>query len=43
MRQGHRLALVIESSNTAWAVPDAPGFSVEVASGRSRLVLPVAP
>ena len=38
---GHRIALVLESSNSAWAVPDEPGLGVEVASG--RLVLPVAP
>ena len=43
VRAGHRIALVLESSNSAWAVPDAPGLSVEVESGRSRLALPVAP
>ena len=40
---GHRVALVLASSNSAWAVPDTPGLRVEVASGSSRLVLPVAP
>ena len=29
---GHRVALVLESSNSAWAVPDSPGLSVAVAS-----------
>jgi X-Pro dipeptidyl-peptidase len=43
VKSGHRIALVIESSNSAWAVPDTPGMSVEVASRSSRLVLPVAP
>ena len=37
---GHRVALVLASSNSAWAIPDTPGLRVEVASG--RLVLPVA-
>jgi predicted acyl esterase len=43
VQRGHRIALVIESSNTAWAVPDTPGLSVDVASRSSRLVLPIAP
>ncbi len=43
VKAGHRIALVLESSNSAWAVPDAPGLSLEVASRSSRLVLPVAP
>jgi X-Pro dipeptidyl-peptidase len=43
VKRGHRIALVIESSNSAWAVPDTPGLSVDVASRSSRLVLPVAP
>jgi predicted acyl esterase len=42
VQRGHRIALVIESSNTAWAVPQAPGLTVQVESGRSRLILPVA-
>jgi len=41
VQAGHRLALVLESSNAAWAGPDEPGLTVEVASG--RLTLPVAP
>lgn len=43
VERGHRIALVIESSNTAWAVPDTPGLRVDVASRSSRLVLPIAP
>ena len=43
VKAGHRIALVLASSNSAWAVPDAPGLDVEVASGRSQLTLPVAP
>ena len=44
--KGHRVALVVQSSNTVWAVPGNPG-SVDVADGRiskrfrgSSLVLP---
>jgi predicted acyl esterase len=40
---GHRIALVLAGSNTAWAVPEEPGLRVEVASQTSRLVVPVAP
>jgi X-Pro dipeptidyl-peptidase len=40
---GHCVALVLASSNSAWAIPDSPGLTVEVASRTSRLVLPVAP
>jgi X-Pro dipeptidyl-peptidase len=43
VKAGHRIALVLQSSNSAWAVPDAPGLSVEVASATSQLTLPVAP
>ena len=43
VRAGHRIALVLASSNSAWAVPDSPGLSVRLESRRSRLVLPVAP
>jgi X-Pro dipeptidyl-peptidase len=43
VKAGHRIALVVESSNRAWAVPDTPGLSLDVASHSSRLVLPVVP
>jgi X-Pro dipeptidyl-peptidase len=47
VRAGHRIALLVQSSNTVWAVPGSPG-TVDVAVGRvpgvtrvgSRLVLP---
>jgi X-Pro dipeptidyl-peptidase len=47
---GHRVGLLVQSSNTVWAVPGNPG-TVDVATGRvadatqvgSRLVLPVVP
>lgn len=42
VKAGHRIALVVESSNSAWAVPDTPGLSLDVASLSPR-VLPVAP
>jgi len=41
LRAGHRLVLVVASSNTAWAVPDDPGLGVEVLGDGSRLLLPV--
>jgi X-Pro dipeptidyl-peptidase len=42
VRTGHRLVLVVASSNTAWAVPDQPGLGVTLAhGGASRLLLPV--
>src|SRR3954451_20415413 len=38
----HRIGVIVESSNTVWAVPDQqPGYDVTVRSGTSRLVLPV--
>jgi X-Pro dipeptidyl-peptidase len=43
VKAGHRIALVMASSNSVWGVPDTPGMSVAVASRVSRLVLPVAP
>jgi len=43
VKKGHRIALVMESSNSAWALPGEPGLRVEVASRRSVLTLPVAP
>jgi predicted acyl esterase len=42
VRAGHRIALVLQSSNPAWAVPAQPGLGVTVEhGGMSRLVLPV--
>jgi X-Pro dipeptidyl-peptidase len=39
---GHRLGLIVASSNTAWAIPSPPGYTIGVVhGGASRLVLPV--
>jgi X-Pro dipeptidyl-peptidase len=40
VRKGHRLTLLVASSNTVWGVPDQPGLTVEV-QPESRLRLPV--
>ena len=42
VRKGHRLMVILQSSNTAWAVPDDPGLKVTVLEGQSRLRLPLA-
>ena len=43
-RKGHRIGLIVQSSNTVWAVPDDPGATVTVAEGPdSRLLVPFAP
>jgi X-Pro dipeptidyl-peptidase len=38
---GHRIGLIVESSNTGWAVPEQGGYEIAVRHGESRLVLPV--
>jgi X-Pro dipeptidyl-peptidase len=39
---GHRIGLIVASSNTAWAIPSPPSYTVGVVhGGASRLVLPV--
>jgi predicted acyl esterase len=38
---GHRIGLIVESSNTGWAVPEQPGYDITVRHGSSRLVVPV--
>ena len=41
-RAGHRIGVIVQSSNTAWAVPDDPGANVTVDHGfGSRLTLPI--
>jgi len=40
-RAGHRIGVIVQSSNTAWAVPDDPGATVTVDSSASRLTLPI--
>ena len=44
IEKGHRLAVLVQSSNTVWAVPDDPGATVTLAEGpASRLIVPFAP
>jgi predicted acyl esterase len=42
---GHSIGLLVQGSNTVWAVPDDPGAGYTLRLGRrgSRLVLPLAP
>lgn len=45
LEAGHRLGVIVQSSNTAWAVPDDPGARVTVRRGGrtrpSKLALPI--
>src|SRR3954452_9176805 len=39
---GHRIGLIVATSNVVWALPDQPsGYSLTVHSAASRLILPV--
>ena len=42
---GHSIGLIVQGSNTVWAVPDDPGAGYTLRFGRtgSRLVLPLTP
>jgi X-Pro dipeptidyl-peptidase len=42
---GHSIGLLVQGSNTVWAVPDDPGagYTLRLGRGGSRLVLPIAP
>ena len=43
---GHRIGVIVQGSNTIWALPDDPGARYTVRLGGrdgSRLVLPLAP
>jgi X-Pro dipeptidyl-peptidase len=42
---GHSVGLIVQGSNTVWAVPDDPGAGYTLRFGRrgSSLVLPVTP
>jgi X-Pro dipeptidyl-peptidase len=42
---GHRIGLLVQGSNTVWAVPDDPGagYTLLLGTGGSGLVLPLAP
>ncbi|MGH2761996.1 MAG: CocE/NonD family hydrolase [Thermoleophilaceae bacterium] len=42
-RAGHRIGVLVQGSNTVWAVPDDPGATYTLDLNRSRLVLPLAP
>src|SRR3954470_3717725 len=42
VEKGHRIGVIVESSNVGWAVPDQPaGYQIGVLSGASQLILPV--
>ena len=38
---GHRVGLIVQASNTVWAVPDDPGAKLSVEYGWSALELPL--
>ncbi len=42
---GHSIGLIVQGSNTVWAVPDDPGagYTLRLGRGGSRLVVPLAP
>ena len=40
-RAGHRIGVLVQASNTVWAVPDDPGATYTLDLGRSSLVLPL--
>ena len=42
---GHRFGVIVQGSNTIWAVPDDPGasYTLRLGGGASRLLLPLAP
>ena len=39
---GHRIGLIVQGSNTVWALPDDPGARFRVEFGRSALLLPLS-
>jgi X-Pro dipeptidyl-peptidase len=41
VRKGHKIMVVVASSNAAWSVPDAPGLTVEIRHENSRLLAPI--
>ena len=41
VRKGHRLMVILQSSNTGWAVPAQPGLTVRVLEADSKLTVPV--
>jgi predicted acyl esterase len=42
-RKGHRVGVLIQASNTIWAVPDDPGATYTVDLSGSSLVVPLLP
>ena len=42
-RAGHRIGVLVQGSNTVWAVPDDPGATVTLAQRLRRLIVPFAP
>jgi X-Pro dipeptidyl-peptidase len=42
-RAGHSVGVLVQGSNTVWAVPDDPGAGYTLDLGRSSLVLPLMP
>jgi X-Pro dipeptidyl-peptidase len=42
-RRGHRAGVLVQGSNTVWAVPDDPGATYALDLARSSLALPLLP
>jgi X-Pro dipeptidyl-peptidase len=42
-RAGHRIGVLVQGSNTVWAIPDDPGATYTLDLGRSSLVVPLLP
>jgi predicted acyl esterase len=42
-RAGHRIGVLVQASNTIWAVPDDPGATYTMDLSRSSLVVPLLP
>jgi predicted acyl esterase len=42
-RKGHRIGVLVQASNTIWAVPDDPGATYTVDVSRSSLAVPLLP
>jgi X-Pro dipeptidyl-peptidase len=42
-RAGHRIGVLVQGSNTVWAVPDDPGATYTLDLSRSALVVPLQP
>ena len=42
-RDGHRVGVLVQASNTIWAVPDDPGATYTLDLARSSLFVPLLP